>query len=222
MAEHIPPPAGLQGFAVLSRRFLDNCWRAYRWDQSDEGYLGIDPAHLPEHIEQDPHPALKASHRDLESRLDTSDVLSPFGWQKNVNRAIETIRSMVLHYFKYRFVDRKIKPDPNRDKAKLQELEKAIREIEAAVEVAGEAGLTNMPATPGGDKAIRLTARHELILKVFKDHGSGPFRWRRIAELAALEANAHLRTDLSNLKRLDYLDNDGRGYTRTAKPYSMS
>jgi hypothetical protein len=77
-------------------------------------------------------------------------------------------------------------------------------------------------ATPQQDKATHLPARLELILGVFDDHGLGPFRWRRIAELSGLHANPQLRSDLSALRRLEYLDNDGRGYTRTNKPYPMS
>jgi hypothetical protein len=62
----------------------------------------------------------------------------------------------------------------------------------------------------------------ELILAVFNEHNPGPLRGKKIAELAQLDYDAHLRADLSQLKTLGLLDNDGRGYTRTAKPCPMS
>jgi hypothetical protein len=65
----------------------------------------------------------------------------------------------------------------------------------------------------------RLRDRLELILAVFKDHGPGPFRWRRIATLADLHPDSRLRFDLSQLKTLGLLSNDGGGYRRTDKPY---
>jgi hypothetical protein len=69
------------------------------------------------------------------------------------------------------------------------------------------------------DRVESLRARLELILAVFDEHGPGPFRGREIAELAQLESNSDLRSDLSELKGRGYLTNDGSGYRRTDKPY---
>jgi hypothetical protein len=86
-----------------------------------------------------------------------------------------------------------------------------------------------LPATPyppsdsaGRDRSPgreRLRDRLELILAVFDDHGPGPFRGRTIAKSASHNYDSHLRADLSELKRLGYLEHDGRGYLRTDKPY---
>jgi hypothetical protein len=67
--------------------------------------------------------------------------------------------------------------------------------------------------------APKLRDRQELILAVFSEHGSGPFKGKKIAELGQLDYDSHLRADLSELKRLGYLAHDGRGYLRTDKPY---
>jgi hypothetical protein len=68
----------------------------------------------------------------------------------------------------------------------------------------------------------RLRDRLELILAAFDDHGPGPFRWKKVATLADLPPDSHLRSDLSVLKSLGYLRNEGQGYTRTDKSYPMS
>jgi hypothetical protein len=76
------------------------------------------------------------------------------------------------------------------------------------------------PETEGVESGREpLPGRLELILDVFKTHGSGPHRGKVIADLAQLEYNSDLRGDLAQLKRLGYLLNDGRGYERTGKPY---
>jgi hypothetical protein len=71
----------------------------------------------------------------------------------------------------------------------------------------------------GAETNVGLRDRLELILAVFDKDNPGPFRAKRIAELAQLGYNSHLRADLSQLVTLEYLKNDGRGYTRTDKPY---
>jgi hypothetical protein len=113
-------------------------------------------------------------------------------------------------------------PDFINRRYRIMSREKATAKFrEAGLPLPPELANTN-PVSTRRDKAARLTDRHELILAVFKDHDPGPFRWRRIAELASLGADSSLRTDLSTLRRLGYLDNDGLGYTRTDKPYPMS
>jgi hypothetical protein len=76
--------------------------------------------------------------------------------------------------------------------------------------------LETEPAGPGRKP---LPARLELILDVFKTHGSGPHRGKDIAAKVRLPYNSALREDLAELQRLDHLDHDGRGYLRTDKPY---
>ena len=69
------------------------------------------------------------------------------------------------------------------------------------------------------DTTANLPDRLELILDVFREHGPGPHRGKQVANLARLDYNSDLRSDLSQLKRLEYLVNDGAGYERTEKPY---
>jgi hypothetical protein len=77
--------------------------------------------------------------------------------------------------------------------------------------------------SPGRDETTkRLRDRLELILTVFGQHGAGPFRAKKVGELAQVNNDSHLRSDLSTLRSLGFLDNSGQGYTRTDKPYPMS
>jgi hypothetical protein len=97
---------------------------------------------------------------------------------------------------------------------------------EAAREMFREAGLGIPPeledrrvTEPAGPGPKPLPDRLELILDVFKTHGSGPHRGKAIAAKVRLPNNSALREDLAELRRLEYLDHDGRGYLRTDKPY---
>jgi hypothetical protein len=67
-----------------------------------------------------------------------------------------------------------------------------------------------------------LRDRLELILAVFDKDNPGPFRAKEIAKRSGLHYDSHLRSDLSQLKQLKFLNKDGRGYTRTDNPYPMS
>jgi hypothetical protein len=102
-----------------------------------------------------------------------------------------------------------------------------------AVTVFQEAGIPLPPELKAADQpeaparksedgtGTGLRGRLEFILDVFHNN-PGPLRGREIAELARLEYDAHLRVDLSQLKILGLLAHDGRGYTRTSKPYPAS
>jgi hypothetical protein len=67
---------------------------------------------------------------------------------------------------------------------------------------------------------VRLTDRQELILVAINELAKtnpGPWRGKLIAERAQLDYDSRVRDDLSDLKKLGYLRNDGAGYIRTNK-----
>jgi hypothetical protein len=79
---------------------------------------------------------------------------------------------------------------------------------------AGESGATVNP--------IRITGRQELLLDALGTlarSSPGPWRGRVITSQAQLDYDPRTRTDLSTLSKLGFLQNDGRGYARTDKPY---
>jgi hypothetical protein len=108
-------------------------------------------------------------------------------------------------------------------------LREPFGQILSAEEAAATFREAGMPLPPelnasrksGDGTGTRLRERLELILEAFNKN-PGPLRAKEIAKLAQLNYDQHVRADLSELKGLGFLHNDGRGYMRTDKPYPAS
>ena len=95
--------------------------------------------------------------------------------------------------------------------AVIEDLARRIEEIETVM--SAERQVEVRPKK--GETVEDLRDRLELILAVFDKDNPGPLRGKKIAELSQLRSDAHLRADLSQLKSLGFLKNNGQGYTRT-------
>jgi hypothetical protein len=69
---------------------------------------------------------------------------------------------------------------------------------------------------------VRLTDRQEMILAAVVELETSEKRRNRgraVAKQADFDYDSRLKTDLSVIRKLGFLDNDGAGYFRTGKPY---
>jgi hypothetical protein len=83
------------------------------------------------------------------------------------------------------------------------------------VTIAGKAqGRSNPDVTSAGE----LRPRQEFILAGWNQRRPGPWRAYQIAGWLNVCCNSQFRADLSELRKLGYLDHDGRGYIRVDRP----
>ncbi len=177
--------------------------------------------------------------------LQTQDFSAPFGWPEDVLYTLAELRSRLRTLAELRsqlpvhaprgdeFLQLHLHSglqlpvhtrQGDKFKLALDELDRLTGKLETAMPA--ELAVGN-PATPLQHEFERQTVstlrdRLELILAVFDEDNPGPLRGKKIAELSRLHYDAHFRADLSQLKSLGFLENNGQGYTRTDKPYPMS
>jgi hypothetical protein len=224
----------MEDFLILLKRYSAQSCKCYERDASrggsvPHGWVAV-VDHHPYPLQGNPYVPLSALEQEIRERLTTTDFLAPYGWPDSVGQALESFRSGELFYHTSRFFDRplvvkgrdrervELAFNPAKARAVLGLIDRAIGDIEAAL-IAGQ-GIGDRRTGGGIKKGLR--DRLELILAVFDKDNPGPFRAKEIAKRSGLNNNAHLREDLSELKTLGFIDNDGRGYTRTAKPYPNS
>jgi hypothetical protein len=117
--------------------------------------------------------------------------------------------------------------DLQEPKASVHAAELLTRNAEARTDLPSPSMPEPNPGTRASESdtslsPVRLTYRQAFILEaVGKLEGGGKRRnqAREIAKEADLDYDSRIRTDLSTLRKLGFLDNDGAGYFRTAKPY---